>query len=186
MGFQIKVEDVMTGIVDQILDRSGKSIQRFEYTNGSYAIRQPGISFSLDLRLSVHTKEIDVQRSTNLFFMFCGGTSVFWVEADYFNDDERWFNPSEVPLDRWHNSSNHDSCWRSDGMNQVWKTFISMANSINEELKANGMEEIPPSRMNQYVTFGFCDMFKRVMIEHTAKDPSDSYFRKITKVEMTE
>lgn len=109
----------------------------------------PGIIFTVDLHLSQWNPARDnfeECRETH-FVLFCGNTNVFHVREP---DDQNIFDISEIPLDAWDNPSNHDTCWRSDGMAWITKTYFAMA----KELENRTRIEIAPKDCSDHSTLG--------------------------------
>ena len=89
-----------------------------------------------------------------------------------------------IPLDKWHNTSNHDTCWRTDGFRKLyekdWECF--------EKAHANVPSEHKPSYNNAHqfnrIGTGIAahKFVNFVEIEHEALDSRNSYHRKITSI----
>ena len=56
-----------------------------------------------------------------------GNTSVFYTESDV-------RDITQVKSNDWINTSNHDSCWRSDGFALLDKLYFEMANKVNPNI----------------------------------------------------
>lgn len=78
----------------------------------------------------------------------------------------------------FNNTSNHDSCWRSDGLNEVSKAY----NQVYEDCWGHIKDtfKIPPIMANFWAQFSD---FKFVKVEHEALNKDDSYWRKLSKIE---
>lgn len=43
-------------------------------------------------------------------------------------------SPSEIPVSEWINTSNHDSCWNSDGFSFISNEYFKMCKEINPNI----------------------------------------------------
>lgn len=102
----------------------------------------------------------------NIFFVFTGNTTVFCAVE---GDDDRWFDITDIPLDRWEYTSSHDSCWRSDGVDsplsrlyfEWYKRIMSgTQNQGEDDEQSDAFCEIPqelqpaPRDLHQHTTLG--------------------------------
>lgn len=87
-----------------------------------------------------------------------------------------FFDPVTIPYDWWINSSNHDSCWRSDGLNFINKIYWRLCKEVNSD--------VAPASLDDDIDFGFGKVFEDIII-HTIADPEEdsSYWRQIVNVE---
>jgi hypothetical protein len=104
----IDIDRVICSLVDKFLDRSIQSHDE----NYQKVIRK-GMMFETQLRLTHYTDDENVDVSRQAFILFTGNTSVFMAVAP---QDYRWRGWSDISFEDWKNTSNHDSCWRSDGV----------------------------------------------------------------------
>ena len=155
---------IISGIVEQF-----RPLLR--YVKGNFTERiNEGILIKVRMSLSDYSDEFgsfSVHR--DLRFVFISNTSVF-VSVDAESDED---------FDAYKNTSNHDSCWRSDGLQPLSETYFEMAKALNAEREANGLDTIPPIEMRQSNDFGFGDIVKRVRVT-TISD--GDYHNKITKM----
>lgn len=113
--------------------------------------REPelGLMVTLDVRLFSFTSGgEEYRRSALVHTLFTANTSVFVaVSRNY----ERWF---EIDPADFLNTSNHDSCWRTDGMSALRNVYYAMAEEINSERKKDGHSALAPRELNQFCTLG--------------------------------
>ncbi len=80
-------------------------------------------------------------------------------------------------LEHWVNTSNHDSCWRSDGVESpVYETGRKMKEQIESEYSRVS----PLIRLGGWLTQR---VFQPVVAHHVAVNPNDSYRRKLVLLE---
>lgn len=94
------------------------------------------------------------------------------------------FGLKDIPLESWKNTSNHDSCWRSDGvqspitamMFEAWEHCFSHMpkEHLHEKLRSSGVDMVLDESGGEVIRF--------VRIKHEANDHEDTYHRKITSV----
>lgn len=188
MSFNMSVASVLTEIVEKVLPPLRESRERVWSTgeNGRSVLTDPGISMKVDLSLSHYTPDWTYERRETIHWLFCNHVSTFAA----MEGDERWFDAIAIPLDVWKNTSNHDSCWRSDGVDSfLSKVYFDWCTKLNEQLKGDGFETIRPCDFHQFCHMGIGMAWKEVLIDHTADDREEGigdYWRKIVKVERLE
>ena len=141
-----------------------------------------GIVFTLDARIAVFKGDKEYRRSAMVFIALCGNTNVFVAIEP--NDSTRhlWGRYATVPMDAWVNTSNHDSCWRSDGMRPLSELYFRFANEINDELTEE--DRVAPKDMHQSTSLGFLMSrpFEFVQMRHE-RLPGSAYRRKLLSIE---
>lgn len=84
---------------------------------------------------------------------------------------------------QWKNTSNHNSCFR-EGIDEITKIGFELWDYVFEKTP----EEHRPATRDGGVDFSlgglFSAPFKCVQVNHVADDPKDSYFRKLTSIEI--
>ena len=163
--FGIRFDTLLPQLVDAFLDRSYESktlIEAEDYQNS--AVAEPGLLFSLRLNLSNYEDDYTFSYTQNIFILFCGNTSVFTAEIN-----SHLNKPEDIPNDVWENPSNHDSCWRSDGIYIFSKIYFDMAEKINADRVAAGLEKIAPVKMDEFCQLR--DFFKQGLYEPTRRRP---------------
>jgi hypothetical protein len=125
-----KLADVIANVYEHIFRRSGICSVRYDLDNQSRIASRhaDAVLFSVSVTFDVphelrRTYSVRT-RSTFIHTILCGNVHVwFTVGPDY--------NPMDVPLSKWKNTSNHDSCWRTDGLNrplsEVYFRFCDLA-----------------------------------------------------------
>lgn len=139
-GFAMDLNMMIPKLVDSVLDRSKQLVY-----NDDHSTTHNGVIIAIDVTLSRpwgDDESLRSERHATVFLMFYGNTSV-WVAAP--EGDEQWISWRDVPLDRWENTSNHDSCWRSDGLRCLTDLYFAMCKDIDDT--------IAPIKMNQFVRF---------------------------------
>ena len=112
-----------------------------------------GLLVTLDLRLSHYGSggaedEIEYHRSALVHTLFTANTSVFVHTS---RDHKRW--QDLIPED-WANTSNHDSCWRSDGLRGLHLLHCTLSDEMNEEITGNGYSALAPREFSQFCSLG--------------------------------
>lgn len=139
-GFAMDLSMMIPSLVESVLDRSVSPTY-----NDDRSTTHNGVVLGIEMTLSRPWGDDESKRSerhATVFLMFYGNTSVWFAAPE---GDERWFSWREIPLDRWENTSNHDSCWRSDGLRCLTNLYFEMSSDIDEN--------IAPKDMNQFVRF---------------------------------
>lgn len=76
------------------------------------------------------------------------------------------------------NTSNHDTCWRSDGMRPVFKAYMEVYDDCWKHIDAKFAPA--PIAANHYARF---NDIKFVKVAHEALEQGNDYHRKLTKIE---
>ncbi len=126
---KMDADHIIPRLVDHLLDRENSLVSHD--MNGRV---QRGILIELRVHAWLWVGRPDsgyaVEQYRTIYLMFFGHTSV-WVAVE--PPGERWDNWQQVPLDAWKNTSNHDSCWRSDGLQPLSKLYFEMAEEVLAE-----------------------------------------------------
>ena len=157
--FTIDLSSILCNSVEIFIDRETPPTW-----NGDGTITKKGILYGFNYTVSDFDKDKSVTKS--IYVMFCGGTNVFYTHL------ENYCDPTEISPKNWINTSNHDSCWRSDGLDFINKDYFEMCKEVNPD-KA-------PIMLSNYVNL-FSIKPKKVII--TYKYDSNGYKNEITKVE---
>ena len=108
-------------------------------------------------------------------FLLCGNVHV-WAYVGPCSE------PMDVPLDEWQNTSNHNSCWRSDGMRPLSKLYFDSCDEVQEHLPERLQQA--PNDVHHYCTAGRFmgeSVFGFVEITFRQSD-QDNYGYKLTSV----
>jgi hypothetical protein len=110
---------------------------------------EPGLLVTLDLRLSHYANGGDeYHRSALVHTVFTANTSVFVHTS---RDFQRW---QEVIPEGWANTSNHDSCWCSDGLRGMDLLHGVLCKEMNEEITGHGYSALAPREFSQFCSLG--------------------------------
>lgn len=143
--------------------------------------RRKGILFGLRYSIRSHEESDDelftFGAEQEVAVLIVAPHSVFFMEVE-----DRIFDLTKIPLDKWENTSNHDSCWRSDGLRKLTETYFRLCNKVNEDRVAAGFEEVAPVTMNHNVWTRLCNpLWKPVEVE-LAKSDQDKKIVSLTYV----
>lgn len=183
--FAIPAKNVVEMLVDNLYPRRFQNLPKnpseglaATFKKGCYFTT--GLGIALDVELATYdgktkNKCIQISRRTRLYVLLTGNVSVFTaVEQQY----DRWLYSSDVPTDKWVNTCNHDSCWRSDGMKTISDLYFQFAEEINAEREKNGLDKVAPRMMSDH---------SRVLnFQHLAVEfdrvPGEDYRRQVNHV----
>jgi len=118
--FDLKLNSTIQMLVDHELNRK-TSVKIFD--DGNY--QRPGIYLPVYLEASDY--RTDKTEYMRIFMLFTGNTSVFYTTN---------FESSikDIPNGSWINTSNHDSCWRSDGFRFLHKIKMDICERVNPDI----------------------------------------------------
>ena len=174
--FSIQASSVVCALVEKLLPLPDDSVV---YSSDCKQNTQNGVVFNLDVDLTVYKENKTVNRRTNFFIAVTAHRNVFIAVQP---PDTRWINFSAVPLEAWENTSNHDSCWRSDGIDSpLTRLYFEFSEQINNELSENGKyreNEVAPVLMHDHSTFNFITPFDLVKITKSKDTKDNSGYRK--------
>jgi len=121
--FTMKLNSIIAMLVDHSLDRKTSPV----WNDG--LLTRKGIC--INVRLSADKYEGE-RKSTGMvvYILFCGKTSVFWAPA-YDKAGKYAHSPLNVPVENWVNTSNHDSCWRDDGLSFLNKMYFDFCEDVD-------------------------------------------------------
>jgi len=122
-----------------------------------------GLMICLEFSLTCHNEE-DVYYSNRIVEF------VFQRPTNYTKVFSRVLDLKGNVLKDWKLTSDHDSCWRSDGLRDVFQTYMEVRKDMEKQNSAYDFREdevnIQSPRFGSYISF------VDVEIE---KDPNDSY-----------
>ena len=180
MPLNLNADIMLCNLVEEFLDRNAYVVVDYKVTS------RRAVIFNLNVSVSQYEEDMTLNQSRQMFFLFTGNTTVFVAVPD---GDDRWFSWKQIPLDAWKNTSNHDSCWRSDGVQSPMSTvYFEMCEAINSSREANGYEQIAPIKMHQFNHLGTNPLVTHVDVK-TVSDPdthNPSYFRKLAFIRKVE
>jgi hypothetical protein len=120
--------------------------------------RSKGLVVSTDISMG------DSKRAS-VHFVFAGNTSVWFAVSKSL---QRW---DDIPIEEWENTSNHDSCWRNDGVRSpLVHLYFDWAREINPD-KA-------PKDIRQFCVLGILSSspWERVRVEYRKRPGADYRF----------
>ena len=131
-----------------------------------------GLLFDIEIEGKGRSKCGDIEYYRDAcYMMFCSGVSVFWTEAaDEEGDKIEW---EDIDTSKWKNTSNHDSCWRTDGFTELNKQYYSVLEALEKRSLENIEAEI------QFGVFG--DTYPEI-VDITLKDTPDGKYE-VIKIE---
>ena len=139
--FKLNMNEVIQMMVDKELNRRCNSV--YDRETGIRTV--PGVLIKdISLRCSDYDTHQEIVKMFSM--LFCGNTSVFWFDHKIHTKD---FVRSAYESDcsKWVNSSNHDSCWRSDGFSFLSDVYFEMCRTVNPD--------IAPVHVNKSASIGF-------------------------------
>ena len=155
---------IITGIVSEVLHgqhRTGEWKEDFSKV-------QDGLLFELSMVVQ-ERDNVETGQRRGYYVAFCGNTSVYWTRMEDAEGNHRQFE--DIPSDEWENSSNHDSCWRSDGLHWVTEEYFDLCKSVNPK--------IAPRDLDSYAQLGFISLWRKVKIHDKS---SDNYCRQLLSI----
>lgn len=110
-----------------------------------------GIAFGLDVRAEYYVGEgddrVEYSDSINVFFVVCDRHRVFFQS----NEDIYCISShlKRLPTADWKQTSYHDSCWRTDGIESpISSVYFKLAENINRSMSSVGYPRVPPKDIN--------------------------------------
>ena len=156
--FEMGISDVIVGIKERVIPR-GQANPKALY-------------LCFDVGLRVYSPMEVSRRSLVHVLLYCpygGSVHTFVAEKD--------FGPyGPVSKLDWENTSNHDSCWRTDGLNTPFdKIYFRMADEINEELENAGHLAQAPVRMTHRGYFNMVGESWRLVDVKLGREDRETY-----------
>jgi hypothetical protein len=170
----ISVDNAIAGVVEHFFDDYKSTNPKL---NEDMSVTVDALHFMVQVSAGDYEAKVDMPRQ---YIHFIVGRHIVWVcDSDSFNS----YNPSMIPLEDWENTSNHDACWKYDGIESPLNgAYFGIAKWINNERTARNFPEIAPKDVHMFVSFGLGEMFRKLRITH--KSQPDQYHRKLLKVEV--
>ena len=165
--FNTSTESIIGRLVDQAMPRLARNpeylSEGLRFTNG----------ILIDVALEVSDPDTGKVEKRFFYVAFCGNVSVFVARRDQPGTHGlRHF--AEIPSEEWENASNHDSCWRSDGLRFLSDNYFTMCGNVNPD-KA-------PKQLDSDSQVGFISLWHDVVMT-TAPSGADDYRRKLVSIE---
>ena len=145
MSFGIDADNLLTTLWDNLRpERPSYFGERARPQDG-----EVGLLVTLDLRMyKFCLSGEEYRRSALVHTVFTANTSVFYHTS---REHKRW---QEVIPESWANTSNHDSCWRTDGLRGLHLLETTFGKEMNEEIKADRGSPLAPKEFSQFCTLG--------------------------------
>lgn len=141
--FKSDTKQIISSLVDQFLNR-----KEYRLNPKNSSIVKEAMVFNLNL--SVYDRKSQNQFRTNIKMLFAGNTSVFFTTNNNIIIED-------IPYTDWNNTSNHDSCWRTDGFSFLDNLYFEMCHEINED--------IAPIYLGSEISFGYGNLFEKIFVE---------------------
>lgn len=179
---------VISSIFDQVRYQNQVRDGNHYRTDNDF-VKNPDVALYLTLEVSAENSGYEIDGNTHrpewcrrfqkeMHFLMTAQCKIFLAITD-----GKWRSLSQIPNSAWQNTSNHDSCWRTDGvqspivkvMFEAWEHCFSHMpeEHLREKLRSSGVD-MELSHRRGPIRF--------VRIKHEAIDESNSYHRKITSV----
>ncbi len=95
-----------------------------------YGHKLNGLLFTLDLNVSDYSKSKKENDRRHVYFLVGGNRSVWFATEDF--GPTMW---KGIPLNEWVNTSNHDACWSSYGIDRpLTKLYFEMCDRVNPKV----------------------------------------------------
>ena len=179
MSFEIQADNIIQTLWDSLRPESPGYERRRDPETGEYATTEPGLLVTLDLRLShISLSTDEYHRSALVHTVLTANTSVFQARCPKFT---KW---DQVALGDFFNYSNHDSCWRTDGMRGLQHLFSEWTAEMNEEMAGHGFSHLTPREFDQFCTMGWLSHkpWEFVTVGHR-KIPTEHHRRELVSLE---
>ena len=157
--FKVRLSNVICAIKSGLLPPQYSRLE-----DGSWK----GLVISADL--SMEDFGVGRGRRSSVHFAFTKNTSV------WFSCSDRLWRWNDIPIEEWRNTSNHDSCWRTDGVESVLtQLYFEWTRKINPN-KA-------PKDISKFCTMGvmLCSPWEYVLVE-CENDPNESYWQVLKSI----
>ncbi len=149
--FTIDIRNILATLFEMSTTDEARRVMDYN-DDGSHEVN--AMIITVHASVSDFSKEVDKEKQTTVYVMYAGLHSIFCALASDADGNYRGFE--NIPHTEWENTSNHDSCWRSDGLSFFPKLFFDMAKEVNPNK--------PPGELDSYTSLG--GMGKSV-VKHT-------------------
>ena len=159
--FNSDTDHTITRLVDQVLTNERRFNTKLE-DDGS--ITAGGMLIEVELNVSdpsIEDYDERMEAGARRFYyvVFCNNVSVFVARREV---DDGIQHYEDIESSDWENTSNHDSCWRSDGMRWLSKAYFDMCDEVNAEAA--------PITLDASATIGFMSLWRDVEVNVTWND----------------
>ena len=171
-------KDVMMSLYEQFVLRN----DNFENDEGiHFCLKIDAENYGYEKDGNTYHEEWRKRSIKHIHFILLKWHKVFVSISE---DDD--FHGYELPEPKtWKNTSNHDSCWRSDGFSDLSQTYFKIHNEIYANTPDEHKEAPVSSDIHFHLGHGWLSgpVFKFVKVEHKALEIGNSYHRQLTKIE---
>jgi hypothetical protein len=127
--FTMSIKSVIQMLVNHELKR-GKAANTDWHDDGS--ISTDGIIIPVNVQANDYTDEDTKSIGDSIFMLFHSNTSVYYVSR-YDEKGKYVRRIDEINVDEWENTSNHDSCWRSDGFQFLSDLYFKVCKAVDPD-----------------------------------------------------
>lgn len=117
-------------------------------------------------RVKENNRTMRTQR--HYVMLFCGNVTVFVARSDY----KTHF--TKIPAHQWENTSNHDSCWSSDGLTFINQVYFDMCSEVNPD--------VAPVELDSNADLGFLSTVSKKVLITYERAGGDEYRNKLVEV----
>ena len=171
--FKSSTDHTIISLVNQVLGDNHHSGQ--ESLGNNITRHNGGMLIELAMVVTNPTLDYSLQYKTKqqqwYYVAFCGNTSVFVARQDT-HDSNHLRHYTAIPTTEWKNTSNHISCWRSDGMRWMNEAYFEMCEACNPD--------IIPAELDSICQIGFIKLWHNVQMD--IKLNSDEIFYSLVNI----
>lgn len=122
----ISADLTIATLVECLLPRFGSCNVggKFDYHRAD----EPSKAVLVKVRVSVSDYEADKRATRFVHILFSRPSNITRVWSHYGREFDR------PELHQWHNTSNHDSCWRTDGMRHLSDAYFDACDTVNPDV----------------------------------------------------
>ena len=144
--FGVRLDQLVGNIVRRALNEMTFEERNPRHDRVAGTVAENGIG--MEVSLSVYDPMVEKYEECrrHYFLLFCGNVNVFMARAG-----KNHTSFEDVPADMWVNTSNHDSCWSSDGLNFLSEAYFEMCKEVNPSK--------PPILLESTAQIGFIGNF---------------------------
>ena len=118
--FKTDMSSTIQMLVDRELDRRTENVF---HDDGSITCDGVIVEFDLSARY-IPDAGYEKSEHRSFFMLFHGSTSVYYVDRMRSDGTKRYIK--DIDPSEWKNTSNHISCWRSDGFSFISEAYFDM------------------------------------------------------------
>lgn len=131
------IENIITSTVEALLPK--------------FSDPEKGLMIRLEFSIISHNED-DVFYSTRILEL------IFQRPSNYTRVFSRVLDVKKNVLKDWRNTSNHDSCWRSEGLKDVFECYMDVRSDMEKQNPSFNFKEdevsITSPRFGEYIVFG--------------------------------